>query len=971
MLRLLIILFFYAITTGLSGQDFSFTNYHKSDFKAEVLEERFSKYQVVDFDFDYENLEKKNGRVIESQFFFDSMISIDLYPSYLLSSEYEKSIASASKNLPMTYFGYDNESVVSLTFNNDFIYGFIRHQEFGEYYIEPLSLYSQGRTNQYVIYKSSDVISKEAKCGVNEVAKKQEGIETDRTLKASSCEVVQLAIASDFSMYERYGSIEAVENHNIGVMNCVNSNYIDQFEVNFEFEIGTQFVDTSETQFTTTADISTVLNEFIDWTAGAPWFNRFDLYQFWTATDVGGAAVGLSFLPGTHHVIEDFSSGAALQALAAHEIGHNFSATHVNSQTIMFNSVIVSNTWDPLSVSQINNRLTRIASTLENCVLDDVPIARINSSATVLCGKGVISLFDKSIYGTSRTWSASGGQISSTTEESVTFEATTPGTYTITMESANSLGIDSTTMEIEVQTDDSQHCTPAENIFGVGGLASWSILEGSTVVFSNSSSVAAASGNYENFYCTRTVSLEPNTIYNIVFTTIPCNQNVFQYFRIFIDYNDDGDFQDAGEIALASNLLWCGGPIVQGQNGTENGLIFRTPASPLMDSGLRLRVLVDDSVVPEAATSTCYSPLTGQIEDYRLVFGNINENCFDGIRNQGEESVDCGGPCTACVTGCDTDLDAYNYVPEADIEEPCETCFDGIQNGDEAGVDCGGSYPGCPSCASCADGIQNQGEESVDCGGPCTACVTGCDTDLDAYNYVPEADIDEPCETCFDGIQNGDEGGVDCGGSYPGCPSCASCTDGVQNQGEESVDCGGPCEPCTPFTRSVSGRIINPNGQAIGNVMVNIGDRSTFTDNLGRFSMDDLPIDIELSVAPFNNANIANGISSIDLILVTRHILGVQRLTGPYQLIAADVNANGTVSAVDLIGIQRVLLNITSQFDGRPSWIYVPEFADLSEASIRNGVQTAISLPPSTSDAVDLNFVGVKIGDVNASASVQ
>ena len=74
----------------------------------------------------------------------------------------------------------------------------------------------------------------------------------------------------------------------------------------------------------------------------------------------------------------------------------------------------------------------------------------------------------------------------------------------------------------------------------------------------------------------------------------------------------------------------------------------------------------------------------------------------------------------------------------------------------------------------------------------CTACVTGCDTDLDAYNYVPEADIDEPCETCFDGIQNGDEGGVDCGGSYPGCPACATCSDAIQNQGEESVDCGGP-----------------------------------------------------------------------------------------------------------------------------------------------------------------------------------
>ena len=72
-----------------------------------------------------------------------------------------------------------------------------------------------------------------------------------------------MAIASDFSMYERYGSIEAVENHNIGVMNCVNSNYIDQFEVNFKFEIATQFVDTTTLQFSTTTDITTVLNEFI------------------------------------------------------------------------------------------------------------------------------------------------------------------------------------------------------------------------------------------------------------------------------------------------------------------------------------------------------------------------------------------------------------------------------------------------------------------------------------------------------------------------------------------------------------------------------------------------------------------------------------------------------------------------------------------------------------------------------------
>ncbi|MFO7710345.1 MAG: MopE-related protein [Candidatus Woesearchaeota archaeon] len=76
------------------------------------------------------------------------------------------------------------------------------------------------------------------------------------------------------------------------------------------------------------------------------------------------------------------------------------------------------------------------------------------------------------------------------------------------------------------------------------------------------------------------------------------------------------------------------------------------------------------------------------------------ETCDDGIQNQGEEGVDCGGPC-----------------------EPCQqsTCDDGIQNQGEEGVDCGGPCEPCQQ-PTCDDGIQNQGEEGVDCGGPCAKC---------------------------------------------------------------------------------------------------------------------------------------------------------------------------------------------------------------------------------------------------------
>ena len=47
------------------------------------------------------------------------------------------------------------------------------------------------------------------------------------------------------------------------------------------------------------------------------------------------------------------------------------------------------------------------------------------------------------------------------------------------------------------------------------------------------------------------------------------------------------------------------------------------------------------------------------------------------------------------------------------------TCTDGLQNQDEEGVDCGGV---CEACPTCYDGILNQNEESTDCGGECPAC---------------------------------------------------------------------------------------------------------------------------------------------------------------------------------------------------------------------------------------------------------
>ncbi|MBN2422331.1 hypothetical protein JXB41_03825 [Candidatus Woesearchaeota archaeon] len=173
---------------------------------------------------------------------------------------------------------------------------------------------------------------------------------------------------------------------------------------------------------------------------------------------------------------------------------------------------------------------------------------------------------------------------------------------------------------------------------------------------------------------------------------------------------------------------------------------------------------------------------------------DFNATCFDGIKNQAETGVDCGGPCL-----------------------PCPTCEDGIKNQGETDVDCGGP---CTACPSCNDSIKNQDETDIDCGGSfCRVCEDGrfckLHSDCLSFNCINntcmnptchdfrknqnESGIDcggpcEACPTCTDGILNQAESGIDCGGP---CKACATCDDGIKNQNEFLADCGGPCRACT------------------------------------------------------------------------------------------------------------------------------------------------------------------------------
>ncbi|HLC66749.1 MAG TPA: hypothetical protein VJK52_03870, partial [Candidatus Nanoarchaeia archaeon] len=210
--------------------------------------------------------------------------------------------------------------------------------------------------------------------------------------------------------------------------------------------------------------------------------------------------------------------------------------------------------------------------------------------------------------------------------------------------------------------------------------------------------------------------------------------------------------------------------------------------------------------------------------------------CEDGIKNQDETDVDCGGICDPCADGlqCGTG-------PNADENCQSELCNDGVcESCPDDGQGIAKSH-GPAECGHCSDGIKTPGtdETDVDCGGsqcgPCNIgkiclntpdCEGGACVQSGAVKRCTEA------EHCNDGFQNYDEIALDCGGrdckncghgsacatdgdcrsgkcqtdrdldGFPTSSFClgpAHCFDGVKTSGtdESGIDCGGnDCRGC-------------------------------------------------------------------------------------------------------------------------------------------------------------------------------
>lgn len=175
-----------------------------------------------------------------------------------------------------------------------------------------------------------------------------------------------------------------------------------------------------------------------------------------------------------------------------------------------------------------------------------------------------------------------------------------------------------------------------------------------------------------------------------------------------------------------------------------------------------------------------------------------------------------------------------------------------------------------------------------------------------------------------------------------------------------------------PSMATVSGNLLTEEDEMVALAEVQVDG---FTNDMMMTSTDgyyhfDLMTAQNYAIAPSRNDNPLNGITTYDLILLGQHLLELNQLDSPYKLIAADVNESGSITTLDLIELRRLILFIDDEFSSGKSWTFVDAAYQFPQPTnpFASTYPTTFNINNLTSSQI-ANFIGVKLGDLNASAS--
>jgi hypothetical protein len=184
---------------------------------------------------------------------------------------------------------------------------------------------------------------------------------------------------------------------------------------------------------------------------------------------------------------------------------------------------------------------------------------------------------------------------------------------------------------------------------------------------------------------------------------------------------------------------------------------------------------------------------------------------------------------------------------------------------------------------------------------------------------------------------------------------------------------------CPQSAAKVSGFVVTETPDGLENASIGLSGNSptqalinlnTLTNDKGAYAFENLPLQSNFTILPEKDDNPLNGVSTYDLVLVSKHILGIQPLNSPWKMIAADVNRSGSITNFDIVELRKLILGIYTELPGNTSWRFVDKHFTFPNPL--NPFQTtfpeSISIDNFPFTTKPFEFTAIKIGDVNGTA---
>jgi len=184
------------------------------------------------------------------------------------------------------------------------------------------------------------------------------------------------------------------------------------------------------------------------------------------------------------------------------------------------------------------------------------------------------------------------------------------------------------------------------------------------------------------------------------------------------------------------------------------------------------------------------------------------------------------------------------------------------------------------------------------------------------------------------------------------------------------------CPDMAGSVAMIAGKVATESGDAMSNLMVEMINMTMqesnmqMTSSVGDFAFSELNYYMDYAIAPESADDYLNGVSTLDILHIQRHILGQQKLDSPYKMIAGDVDNSASITALDLIELRKLILGIYDVLPQNDSWVFVEKGQGFIDENNPWDYSSRIDLHSLYLSEMSADFVAVKVGDVNSTVNV-